>query len=278
MPLDEGAAMTDGQRDPGQRGAADGAIHHQDVTGMRTLIVGASSGIGEAVAIAARARGANIAIAARRIDRLAHTAASLDGVAYELDVSSPSDTETTVRAAANELGGLDAVVFCSAVLPFAHIEHTDVNTWLHAFSVNAIGATHLLRASLPHLSPASVVMVASSHDVGRPRAGVAAYAASKAALDEVLRSWRSEHPELSLIRVAIGPTADTEILRGADRELLADLYRAWKEHGQLPGALSAVADVANTLVSLLAAARDNPSVVPESVHLAPRDGVVKTSS
>jgi NAD(P)-dependent dehydrogenase (short-subunit alcohol dehydrogenase family) len=271
MPLDEGAAMMDGQRDPGQRGAADGAIRHQDVAGMRTLIVGASSGIGEAVAIAARARGANVAIAARRIDRLTHTAASLDGVAYELDVSSPSDTETTVRAAANELGGLDAVVCCSAVLPFAHIEHTDVNTWLHAFSVNAIGATHLLRASLPHLSPASVVMVASSHDVGRPRAGVAAYAASKAALDEVLRSWRSEHPELSLIRVAIGPTADTEILRGADRELLADLYRAWKEHGQLPGRLSALADVANTLVSLLAAARDNPSVVPESVHLAPRN-------
>jgi NAD(P)-dependent dehydrogenase (short-subunit alcohol dehydrogenase family) len=99
---------------------------------------------------------------------------------------------------------------------------------------------------------------------------VAAYAASKAALDEMLRSWRSEHPELALIRAAIGPTQGTEILRGADRELLGELYRAWKEHGQLPARMSAVADVANTLVSLLAAARDNTSVVPESVHLAPR--------
>ena len=67
-------------------------------------------------------------------------------------------------------------------------------------------AASLLRASLPFLSEHGVALIASSHDVGRPRAGVAAYGASKAALDEILHSWRSEHPELSLIRVGIGPT------------------------------------------------------------------------
>jgi NAD(P)-dependent dehydrogenase (short-subunit alcohol dehydrogenase family) len=201
----------------------------------------------------------------------------LHGAAYELDVSNPRAIETVVEAASAGLGGLDSVVFSSAYLPFAHVHETDVATWVHAFSVNAVGASHLLRAALPHLSPTSVILVASSHDVGRPRAGVAAYNASKAALDEVLRSWRGEHPELALIRVAIGPTEDTEILRGADRDLLAELYKAWTEHGQIPAQMSAVTDVANTLASLVAVARDNPSVVPESVTLAPRHASKSTS-
>lgn len=249
--------------------SSEATVKH-DLAGMRILVVGASSGIGEAFAITARARGATVALAARRIDRLTTLAEDLHGFAYELDVSHPRAIEATVASACDALGGLDAVVFTSTYLPFAHVQDTDVTTWVHAFAVNAVGASHLLRTVLPHLSPTSVVLVASSHDVGRPRAGVAAYNASKAALDEVLRSWRGEHPELALIRVGIGPTDDTEILRGADRDLLAELYRAWQQHGQIPAQMSAVADVANTLASLVTLARDNPSVIPESVILAPR--------
>jgi len=264
------ATVNDDQRASYQLETRAGATGYQDLAGMRILVVGASSGIGQAFAIAAQARGASVALAARRIARLKALAHSLHGFAYELDVAQFRAIETTVESANAALGGLDAVVFSSAYLPFAHVHDTDVATWMHAFSVNAVGASHLLRVAMPYLSSSSVIVVASSHDVGRPRAGVAAYNASKAALDEVLRSWRGEHPELALIRVAIGPTEGTEILRGADRDLLAELYSAWQEHGQIPARMSAVVDVANTLASLVAAARDNPSVVPESVILAPR--------
>jgi hypothetical protein len=72
------------------------------------------------------------------------------------------------------------------------------------------------------------------------------------------------------VRVGIGPTQDTEILRGADRDLLAQLFKSWVEHGQLPAQMSVLRDVANTLVSLVITAHDNPSVVPEIVQLAPR--------
>jgi hypothetical protein len=89
-------------------------------------------------------------------------------------------------------------------------------------------------------------------------------------LDEILRSWRAEHPELALIRVSVGPTADTEILRGADRDLLAGLYRAWAQEGQIPAKMSALDDVANTMLSLIAMSRANPTVVSDIVHLAPR--------
>jgi NADP-dependent 3-hydroxy acid dehydrogenase YdfG len=241
-----------------------------DADGLRLLVVGASSGIGHAVAISAAERGAKIAVAARRMDLLTELADTVGGTAYELDVEDTAAITDVVDRAATALGGLDAVVFTSTVVPFAHIEDTDLVTWIHAFSVNAVGANNVLRAALPHLSENGVVLIASSNDVGRPRAGIAAYGASKAALDEILHSWRAEHPELSLIRVGMGPTQDTEILRGADRDLLAQLFKSWVEHGQLPAKMSALRDVANTLVSLVTMAHANPSVVPEVVQLAPR--------
>jgi NADP-dependent 3-hydroxy acid dehydrogenase YdfG len=243
---------------------------HADADGLRLLVVGASSGIGHAVAISAGERGAKVAVAARRMNLLTQLADKIGGSAFELDVEDTAAIGRVVDAAAEALGGLDAVVFTSTVIPFAHIEDTDVTTWLHAFSVNTVGANTVLRAALPHLSENGVVLVASNSDVGRPRAGVAAYGASKAALDEILRAWRSEHPELSLVRVGIGPTQDTEILRGADRDLLAQLFQSWTAHGQLPAQMSALRDVANTLVSLVTLAYANPTVVPEVVQLAPR--------
>ena len=243
---------------------------HADAAGLRLLVVGASSGIGHAVATSAAERGATVAVAARRTDLLKQLAADIGGFAFELDVEDTAAILQVVADAAEALGGLDAVVFTSTAVPLAHIEDTDVATWVHAFNVNTLGANSVLRASLPFLSENGVVLIASSHDVGRPRAGVAAYSASKAALDEILHSWRSEHPELSLIRVGVGPTEDTEILRGVDRDLLSVLFKSWVAHGQLPEQMSALRDVANTLVSLVTTAFANPSVVPEVVQLSPR--------
>jgi NADP-dependent 3-hydroxy acid dehydrogenase YdfG len=243
---------------------------HSNIAGIRLLVIGASSGIGQAIAFAAHQRGARVALAARRVDVLTGLAGQLDGSAHELDVSDPRAIENVVDTAGSALGGLDAIVFTSAVVPFARIAETDVTTWMHAYAVNAVGASHVLRAALPYLSDNAVAVVASSHDVGRPRSGVAAYHASKAALDEILRSWRAEHPDLAVIRVSVGPTEGTEILRGADRDLLAELYRAWAQEGQIPAKMSAVEDVANALLSFIAVARANPTVVSDVVHLAPR--------
>ncbi len=266
-PGDHRFAVDDNGSRQGKQGMTD---PHSDIAGIRMLIVGASSGIGQALALAAQSRGARVALAARRVNILTKLAEQLGGSAHELDVSDPQAIERVVGEAAALLGGLDVVVFTSASAPFALIEDTDVTTWMHTYAVNAVGASHLLRAAVPHLADNAVALIASSHDVGRPRAGVAAYHASKAALDEILRSWRAEHPELPVIRVSIGPTEGTEILRGADRDLLADLYRTWAQEGQIPAEMSAVDDVANALLSFIAIARANPTVVSDIVHLAPR--------
>lgn len=242
----------------------------QDLEGVRTLVIGASSGIGEAVAVAARSRGARVCVAARRFERLQELARRLSGSAHELDVSDPTAIEDVLRAVDTDLGGLDALVYTSAVVPFARIDETDFTTWMHAFAVNAVGASHVMRAAAPYFTCNPVALVTSSHEAGRPREGVAAYNASKAALDEIWRSWGVEHPSVNVIRVNLGPTSGTEILRGADQDLLADLNRTWAQQGITSDSVSDVADVANTLLSLIANARRTPSVRTETVHVVPR--------
>src|ERR1700712_2990065 len=104
---------------------------HADADGLRLLVVGASSGIGHAVAISAGERGAKVAVAARRMDLLNKLADDIGGSAFELDVEDTGAIKRVVDAAATALGGLDAVVFTSTVVPFAHIEDTDLTTWMH---------------------------------------------------------------------------------------------------------------------------------------------------
>jgi len=137
-------------------------------------------------------------------------------------------------------------------------------------AVNAVGPALLLRAALPLLSPGAVAVIASSDGVGQPRAGLGAYSASKAALEEILTSWRVEHPYLPVVRLVVGPTAGTDILREADPEALSELVGTWVKHGQIPDTTSTPADVAITALAVVEAARRAPSVVPEKVRLAPR--------
>ncbi|MBI5735939.1 MAG: SDR family oxidoreductase, partial [Mycolicibacterium neoaurum] len=134
-----------------------------DIAGLRVLVVGASSGIGHAVAVRAAERGAKVAVAARRMDLLTELAEQIGGSAFELDVEDPGAIGRVVAEAAQTLGGFDAVVFTSTVAPMAHIEDTDVATWIHAFNVNTLGANGVLRAVRPHLSDTGVVLIASSH-------------------------------------------------------------------------------------------------------------------
>ena len=240
------------------------------LAGVRMLIVGASSGIGREVARLAAARGARVAVAARRMLLLESLAAELGGSAHEIDVISAASIARGVTAAAASLGGFDVVVCTSGVFPLARVEHVDAVTWAEAFATNTIGPALVMSNALPHMSTDAVLVCASSDKVGNPPAGTAAYAASKAALDEVLRSWRCEHPDLRVIRIGVGPTAGTEMMRGADRELVSELIDSWTREGRVPERMADVADVAELIVTVVATARAADTLVAENVQFRPR--------
>src|SRR6187200_1280180 len=123
------------------------------LAGARILIVGASSGIGRALGLQAAAEGANLAFAARRRE-LVETAAAEAGngaVGLVCDVRDESACRAVVADSVVALGGLDAVVYATAIDVLVRIADAGASTWADTFSTNVFGAAHVTAAALPHL-------------------------------------------------------------------------------------------------------------------------------
>lgn len=218
-----------------------------ELTGRRLLVVGGSRGIGAAVACAAAERGARVVATAR-------TAPAHPGVAGRRgDVADPACCRSVVDDAVAELGGLDALVYCPAVLPLRMLEDTDAETWSAVFDTNVRGAALVTAAAIPPLAAAGGRAVYLSSDiVGSPRAGLGAYAVSKAALDALVESWRVEVADVAFTRMTVGPTL-TAIATGWDLELAARCFAQWQAAGTAPTGVLTPEEVAVRVLSVLGA-------------------------
>ena len=167
------------------------------VAGRRYWLVGASSGIGAALARELVGRGARVAVSARSEDKLRELAGDSMAV-VPLDVTDRDASRAAADAVRTELGGVDVVVWCAG-----HWEQFDAAQWdPEAFErhveVNLLGLNNVLAAVVPPMAQAG-----SGHLVGiasvagyRGLAGAEAYGATKAAqinLLEGLRAALSRH-------------------------------------------------------------------------------------
>lgn len=209
-----------------------------ELTGRRVLVVGASSGIGRAVGLQAAALGARVVFAARRAERLSEAVAAA-GVgagasAVVCDVRDPEACERAVAETVDALGGLDAVVYATAVDTLVPIAEATAEVWLNTLSTNVVGASLVVRAALPHLrrSKGRVVLISAS-STGRPLPAMGVYATSKAALEELVRAWRSEHRDVAFTSVRIGMTLGTEVYASWNPDVLAAVSPQWGAEGYL---------------------------------------------
>lgn len=223
-----------------------------ELQGARILVVGASSGIGLAVARQCAEGGAHVVLAGRREEKLAEGVAAIEaagGVAHAVrcDVRAPEQCDAVVAASVDLLGGLDCFVYSTAIDPLRRIRDTDAPLWTDVFATNVIGASLVTRAALGHLQACERkgggrAVYISASAVGRPLPGMVAYDASKAALEELVRGWRAEHPEVGFSSVAVGQTLGTDVFANWDRELLGELSAEWigrgYTHDNGPGAMN----------------------------------------
>jgi len=203
-------------------------MRHAAFRDRRALVTGGSSGIGRAIALALARAGAHVAIVARREAALRHTVAELRAAApraeqrftaIAADVADPEQATRAVAACVEALGGLDLVVNNAGVARALRFEDTPAAEFRRLLDVNFLGAVHVTRAALPHLSAGARIANVSSLAGALPIYGYAAYAPSKFALTAFSEVLRQElRPRGIAVSVLLPPDTDTPQLAEENRE------------------------------------------------------------
>ncbi len=160
-----------------------------DLTGSVSLVVGASRGIGEALARVLAAAGAEVVLTARSAAAITAIAADIRAgggraAAYACDIADAAAVEALIATTVAKHGRIDHVINNAAVIaPVARLTAVDPEAWAGLISINVTGVFAVCRAVLPHLRRAGrgVIVNLSSGAAHRPVDGWSAYCASKAA-------------------------------------------------------------------------------------------------
>jgi NADP-dependent 3-hydroxy acid dehydrogenase YdfG len=180
------------------------------------LVTGASSGIGEATAIAIANLGAAVALAARRTERLETLAATLRGhgatvLVITADITDRAQATDAVDQTVKELGRLDTLINNAGVMLLGPVVGAPVEEWEQMVRINLLGLLYCTNAALPHLlsaaedSPRGVAdLVNISSVAGREtRSGSGVYNATKHAVGAFSDALRKEvtkrHVRVSLV-------------------------------------------------------------------------------
>jgi len=209
--------------------------------GTVALVTGASSGIGEATARSLAARGAKVAVAARRLERLERLAAEIGrqghtALAIESDLTDQSQAIAAVDRTVDELGRLDIVVNNAGVMLLGPLENAPTEEWERMIDLNLKGLIHTTHAAVPHLLAAAegsargcADLVNISSVAGRvARAGSGVYNLTKHGVGAFSESFRQEFASRKIRSTLIEPGAvDTELpdhIRDGIRELVRERF------------------------------------------------------
>jgi NADP-dependent 3-hydroxy acid dehydrogenase YdfG len=166
-----------------------------NLEGKVVLVTGASSGIGQATALALSKAGAKVAVGARRADRLKLLAEDAPGeiLVLDLDVTDQQSIRDAVAATVEHFGALDALVNNAGIMLSGMILNADTAEWSRMVETNLLGSMYAVHAALPHLleSKGTVVQVSSTSGRIASAAG-AAYSATKFGITGFIESLRQE--------------------------------------------------------------------------------------
>jgi NAD(P)-dependent dehydrogenase (short-subunit alcohol dehydrogenase family) len=242
-----------------------------DLAGKRLLVVGGSSGIGRSTALAAIAAGAAITVVGRSEEKLKEVVATTGGgTGIQADVRDPERCSGVVAEAVDAMGGLDALVFSTAVSPLAPLDEVSAETWQDVITTNAVAPALVAQAALEHLPENGVIIFLSSITVGGGHHGLASYAASKAALDRTVRSWRMERPDKRFVCMAVGDTLGTDFARDFDPEHAGALFPKWLAASVIYQNHMESGDLGRTIAEFLAMLLAHPGLtIPELTIVPP---------
>ena len=205
--------------------------------GKVALVTGATSGIGQACAVAFAEAGARVACVGRKEDALRDVAARIraldtDALTLRADLSSSVEAERVVAETIETFGGIDVVVNAAGHISSGTIENTSLEAWDEMMNVNVRAAFQLIQKALPSLIERRGNIVNVSSVTGlRAFPGVLAYCVSKAALDQLTRCASLELAAKGVRVNAVNPgVVVTEIHKRGG--MTDEAYAAFLEHSK----------------------------------------------
>ena len=162
-------------------------------TNKTAIITGASSGIGQATALAFAREHASVVAVGRRRAELDAVVATIEssgarGCAVEIDLTAPDAPSRIVATAVDTFGGIDVVVNAAGIIGFGTIENTTDEAWDQMLDINVRVPFRLIRAAAAQLiaRTGTVVNVSSVNGL-RSFPGLLSYCVSKSAIDQLTR-------------------------------------------------------------------------------------------
>ena len=210
----------------------------QRLDGTVALVTGASSGIGAATAGSLAARGAAVALVARRKDRLDALASNIrdaggTALAIECDITDEQQATGAVERTVAELGRLDTLINNAGVMLLGPVVGAPLPEWEQMVQLNVVGLLYCAHAALPHLlraaqdGPRQVAdMVNISSVAGRAaRNGNGVYSLTKHGVGAFSESLRQEVTKRYVRVSLVEPGATATELAGHNRPEVFDSIR-----------------------------------------------------
>jgi clavulanate-9-aldehyde reducatase len=222
----------------------------QPLAGRVAAVTGASSGIGEATALALSRAGAAVALGARRRDRLDQVAAKAEGPCsvHEVDVAEEGQARGFIEAAHREHGGLHVLVNNAGLMLLGPVDGADTSEWRRMLDVNLWGMLICTHAALPLMarSGGGDIVNISSVSGRRADAGAAVYNMTKFGTHGFSEAVRQEalHAGIRVTTVAPG-FVETE-LQGHNRNPV--VQQALERSREQIGDVLRAEDVAEAIV------------------------------
>ena len=221
--------------------------------GKVAVIVGASGSgsMGQQTARAMAAEGAKVVVAARRKEPLEALAADIGGTAIACDISDEAQVEAVAKCAVDTYGGLDIAVNFAGLNVQSPVAEIDAEKLKDAIDIHFVGSVLFIKhmANSMAASGGGSVITTSTLTATLGSPGMAAYAGTKAGVDNIVRIAATEYGKANVKVNSITPSlVRSEMTEGVFAQMPA-VAKAFENETRLPR-LATVDDIANLCVFL----------------------------